>query len=144
MTTYRVIVTREDDAWLADVPALPGTQTFARNLPSLDANVREAIALTEDLPEGAETGLNIAYEYRTGDPTLDQAAAQLRADREAADRLASQVAARTDEMARDLVQNRRMSVRDAAALLAVSPQRISQIAPKAKRVGSGETTAEAA
>ncbi|BCJ65119.1 type II toxin-antitoxin system HicB family antitoxin [Polymorphospora rubra] len=64
---YRVIVTREDDAWLADVPDLPGTQTFARNLPSLDANVREAIALTEDLPEGAEVDLAISYEYRTGD-----------------------------------------------------------------------------
>jgi hypothetical protein len=42
---------------------------------------REAVALTEDLPEGAEPGLAIEYTYRTGDAELDEQAAQLRADR---------------------------------------------------------------
>lgn len=43
--TYGVIVTREDDAWLADASDVAGTRTRAKNLPSLDHNVREAIAL---------------------------------------------------------------------------------------------------
>jgi predicted RNase H-like HicB family nuclease len=56
--TYPVVVTREGDAWLADVPDLPGAHTWAKNLPGLDRSVREVIALVEDLPEGAETRLS--------------------------------------------------------------------------------------
>ena len=49
--TYRVMATREDDAWLADVPELPGAHTFARTLPALDKAVREVIVLAADLPD---------------------------------------------------------------------------------------------
>lgn len=59
--SYRVVVTRERDAWLADVPALAGAHTWAKNLPALDRNVREAIALAEDRPDGAEASLAIDY-----------------------------------------------------------------------------------
>lgn len=38
--SYRVVVTREDGAWLADVPTLDGAHTWARNLPTLDLAVR--------------------------------------------------------------------------------------------------------
>lgn len=62
---YRVVVNREDGRWLADVPDVPGTHTWAKNLVGLDASVREAIALAEDLPEGAEPELELSYEYHT-------------------------------------------------------------------------------
>lgn len=38
---YRVVVTREDGAWLADVPGLDGAHTYAHTPPALDRAVRE-------------------------------------------------------------------------------------------------------
>lgn len=131
-TTYRVIVTREDDAWLADVPDVAGTHTWARNLPRLDHDVREAIALAEDLPEGAEAGLELVYEYRTGDADMDKAATELRAERVRVDEAERRLADRTAAAAVALVR-KGMSVRDAAVLLKVSPQRISQVASRTVR-----------
>jgi hypothetical protein len=127
---YRVVVTREGGAWLAEVPELEGTHTFARNLPSLDEAVREVVAMVTDLPAGAEAGLRLAYEYHTGDAAVDEATAKLRADRERIRREEKELAERTAEVARDLVSRHSMSVRDAAALIGVAKQRISQVAPK--------------
>jgi len=129
MQTYYVVVTREDDAWLADVPDLPGTHTWAKNLPGLDRAVREAIALVEDLPDGAEPGLSLIYRYDIGDPELNAVTAHLRAERERIQREERQLSEQTAAVAAQLT-DRSMSVRDAAALLAVSPQRISQVAPR--------------
>jgi predicted RNase H-like HicB family nuclease len=42
---YRVVVTREDGRWLADVPGLEGAHTYARSLPALDQAVREVVVL---------------------------------------------------------------------------------------------------
>ena len=33
---YHVVVTRDGDGWMADVPALPGTHTWAKTLRALD------------------------------------------------------------------------------------------------------------
>ena len=127
--TYRVVVTREDDAWLADVPDLPSTHTWAKNLPGLDRSVREAIALVENLPDGAEPGLSLVYSYDIGDSELNAVTAHLRAERERIQHEERQLAAQTAAVAAQLTE-RSMSVRDAATLLAVSPQRISQLAPR--------------
>ena len=132
MKIYQVIVTREDDAWLADVPALEGTHTWAKNLPTLDRNVREAIALAENLPNGAEEGLWLTFEYQTGDPLLDVEAAEVRAARlELAER-ETRVAIRTTALIQELT-GRGYSVRDTARLAGVAPQRVSQVAPRAAR-----------
>ena len=48
---YRVVVTREDGHWLADVPSLEGAHTYARSLPTLDQAVREVVVLAADLPD---------------------------------------------------------------------------------------------
>jgi hypothetical protein len=55
--TYRVVVTRENGHWLADVPALQGAHTYARSLPALDQAVREVVVLAADLPDEAMPGL---------------------------------------------------------------------------------------
>src|SRR5260370_7544923 len=75
---YEVIVTREDDHWLADVPGLQGAHTYARSLPALDQAVREVGVLAADLPDGAMPGLVLDYDYHTGDPALDATALALR------------------------------------------------------------------
>ncbi len=123
---YRVVVTREDGAWLADVPELSGAHTYARTLAALDKAVREVIVLATELPDEAMGGLSLTWEYRTGDTTLDEQTAQLRNLRAKADELSARASASTAAMARQLVE-RGMSVRDAAVLVGVSPQRVSQM-----------------
>jgi predicted RNase H-like HicB family nuclease len=76
--TYRVVVTREDEQWLADVPELLGAHTHARSLPTLDQAVREVIVLAADLPDEAIPDLVLGYEYHTGDPELDTTALEVR------------------------------------------------------------------
>ena len=75
--TYRVVVTREDGHWLADVPSLEGAHTFARSLPTLDQAVREVVVLADDLPDEAMPVLVLNYEYHTGDASLDVTAQEV-------------------------------------------------------------------
>jgi predicted RNase H-like HicB family nuclease len=126
--TYRVIVTREDGNWLADVPELQGAHTFARSLPSLDKAVREVIVLAADLPDEAMPDLSLDYEYRTGDPRIDQDATKVRHLRAELAELESLTA----ESIRALTPE--LSVRDAGVLLGVSPQRVSQVAGRRRPV----------
>ncbi len=128
--TYRVVVTREDGHWLADVPSLAGAHTYARSLPALDHAVREVVVLAADLPDEAMPSLVLDYEYHTGDASLDATALEIRQIRRQADELAAAAAARTGRAAAELVA-KGLSVRDVAALLGISPQRVSQLAPRA-------------
>ena len=132
---YRVVVTREDDHWLADVPELQGAHTYARNLPTLDQAVREVIVLADDMPDEAMPDLVIEYDYHTGDPELDTTALEVRQLRSEADELAAAAASRTSQAVAKLVA-RGLSVRDVAALLGISPQRVSQLTAKASLPGS--------
>jgi predicted RNase H-like HicB family nuclease len=122
---YHVVVTRDGDGWRADVPALPGTHTWAKTLPALDRNVREVIGMVEDLPRSAEAALDLEMEYRTGDPVLDERAGRLRARRREQQRAAAEIASDTSELLRRFAAQ--LSVGDAAVLLGVSKGRISQL-----------------
>lgn len=129
--TYTVIVTREDDHWLADVPDLEGAHTYARTLPALDQAVREVVVLAADRPDEDVPELRIDYHYRTGDPQIDLDAAEVRTLRVRADELSATASARTSVAATALVALG-LPFRDVAAILGISPQRVSQITkPKA-------------
>lgn len=123
---YQVTVTREGDAWLADVAELEGAHTYARTLPALDRAVREVVVMATDRPDEDMPALRLAYDYRTGDPDIDVTATEIRILREQADQLAATATARTGTAAALLV-NRGFSVRDVAAILGISPQRVSQL-----------------
>lgn len=125
--TYRVRVTREGNSWLADALDLPGAHTWARSLARLDENIREAIALVEALPEGAEADLDIDYLYQIGDHELDDQATAARAERVRIEALRRELARSTEQLAQELVRRRGFSVSDAATLTGVSKQRISQL-----------------
>ena len=127
---YRVIITREDGYWLADVPSLQGAHTYARSLPTLDQAVREVVVLAADLPDEAMPDLVLAFEYHTGDASVDATTREVRQLRRQADEITAAAAARTSEAAAELVA-RGMSVRDVAALLGISPQRVSQLTARA-------------
>src|SRR5260370_38370105 len=96
---YEVIVTREDDHWLADVPGLQGAHTYARSLPSLDQAVREAVVLAAGLPDEAMPDLVLDYDYHTGDPDLDATALEVRRLRRRADELPPTASSRTGQAA---------------------------------------------
>jgi DNA-directed RNA polymerase specialized sigma24 family protein len=126
VNTYHVVVTREGVNWLADVPAVPGAHTWARNLVALDGAVREAIALADDLPDDAEAGLDLVWDYRTGDAAVDAASATLRAERTRVAAAENAVAAQTRTLVSRLV-GQGYSVRDTARLAGIAPQRVSQL-----------------
>jgi hypothetical protein len=130
MTIYQVQVTREGDQWLADVPELEGTQTYASNLTSLERYVREIIVLGADLPDEAIGELDLSWSYDVGDPLIDQAN-RLRAER--ADLAAKEkvLEQETRELAVQLTRN--YSVRDTGPLLGISHQRVSQLTPEDHR-----------
>jgi hypothetical protein len=117
---------------MADVPALPGTHTWAKTLRALDRNIREVIGMVEDLPRSAEASLDL--EYRTGDPRLDARSSKLRARRREIERNAAEVASETRELAGQL------PVSDTAILLGVSKGRIMQLQVPNPR-NTSETTA---
>ena len=123
---HQVVVTREDDVWLADIPSLAGAHTYSRTLAGLDQAVREVVVLAVDLPDDEMPHVRLDYLFHTGDPELDDVAAEVRALRTRADKLANAAAARTSSAAAMLVA-RGFSVRDVAALLGISPQRVSQL-----------------
>jgi len=92
--------------------------------------VREIVVLATDLPDEAMPTLVLDYEYHTGDDTLDTTAREVRQLRRQADELAAVAAARTGGAVAELVA-RGLSVRDVAALLGISPQRVSQLTVRA-------------
>ncbi|HEU5265595.1 MAG TPA: hypothetical protein VFU35_02800 [Jatrophihabitans sp.] len=123
--TYRVIVHREEDDWVASVEGLPAAHTDARNLVTLDTYVREVIVLADGLPDDAAVDLHLAWEYHTGDDVLDRELAALRSDRQQLDQLRSAVEGRTARFAQRLTHD--FSVRDVSALLGVSRARAQQL-----------------
>jgi predicted RNase H-like HicB family nuclease len=119
--SYHVVVTRDGDGWMADVPAIPGTHTWVKTLRALNRNIREVIGMVEDLPRSAEVSVDLDIEYRTGDPNLDSRSSQLRARRKEIERNAAEVASETRELAGQL------PVSDTAILLGVSKGRVTQL-----------------
>lgn len=111
------------------------------------ARLREAIALVEDLPDGAEADLDIDYLYQIGDHELDNQATAARAERVRIEALRRELARSTEQLAQELVRRRGFSVSDAATLTGVSKQRISQLTSARRTVKAaaraGRTAAKA-
>jgi len=123
-TSYEVIVTREDGAWLADVPAVAGAHTFARTLTGLRRSVREVIIVMDDLPDDAAVAM--VFLFDVDDETV-AAAARLGQERRAIAAREADVMAGTARSVGDLIEHG-YSVRDAAELLNITAGRVSQLA----------------
>jgi len=123
---YVIDVYREDKQWLGESRDLPAAHTFAKNLVLLDQYMREAIAVAQNLPVGAEGSLDLEYVYRDVPQFVIDAAEIGRRRRQAERDIAeANLAAR---QAAATLKSAGYSVRDAAQLLEVSPGRISQMA----------------
>ncbi len=117
---YRVNVTRERDAWLADVPDVPGAHTFARSLSALQRT---------DRPDDALDDFDLDLRYEIGDSSAAVAAARrARVEAEQAERASAEA---IRQAVAELPAS--LSVRDVAALLGVSYQRVAQVRAEATR-----------
>ena len=135
-TRYRVVVRRDPEDsrfWLADVNGLDGAHTSSRSLATLDRYVREVIVLAADLPDGVEDEIELEWQYETGDPKMDSETERLRRRRAELESANRDLAEHTSDLARQLVTVAGFSVREAAALLSVSPARIDQMVQQPKK-----------
>lgn len=129
VTTYHAVCRRSGGWWAISVPELKGVHTQARRLDQAAAMAREAIALALDADPGT-----IDVEVRPEVPALTAIA--LAARNTARDALDS--AERATATAVRALLDDGYTVRDAGALLGLSPQRISQIrAASAAPPGAG-------
>jgi predicted RNase H-like HicB family nuclease len=123
-TTYDVRVTREDGAWLADVPAVEGAHTYARSLPGLKKSVREVIILMDDLDDNADVDMRLSF-HGTDQAITD--AVKVGQQRRAIAEQEAEVMASTASSVTELIKVG-YSVRDVAELLHITAGRVSQIA----------------
>lgn len=118
-------VTRSGDWWAIEVPEVPGVFTQAKRLDKVAAVVADAVSLMEGV-DAQSVEVAIAPQLRT----------EVRRDVEKALRLKRAAAVAADEASTQLrsataeVLAEGLSVRDAAVLLELSPQRISQLSPQ--------------
>ena len=125
MNRYHVVVTREKPFWVAVVQGLPGGATESRSLALLDGEVRDLVSGLTDVDEDA---FELSWDYAAAFP--DDIAAvlvQMRAARENVERSRDEYE-RLQHDAVVGVRGQGVSMRDAAVLLNLSHQRISQIA----------------
>ena len=126
MSQFVATVSREEGKWLATVAGLEGAHTWARNLPSLEASVREVISLTLDQSPAEESLTEVSFVYRLEELNVGTAL-EVGADRRALDVEESRVNAATPAAMVTLLRAG-LSVRDVAHVFGVSAGRVSQIA----------------
>jgi hypothetical protein len=149
VTSYRVVVSREDPWWTAVAygEGLPphGAATETRTIADLDDKIRDLIVLRTD------ADLRMPYDEAAHSFELDytydlppEAAGALRDYQQSKQELAEaqdRYAERAEHAAAALTACTRASVRDVAALMGISYQRVSQIlsalrTPGMRRSGS--------
>ncbi|BCB85875.1 type II toxin-antitoxin system HicB family antitoxin [Phytohabitans suffuscus] len=118
--TYTAVCRRSGGWWAISVPELKGVHTQARRLDQAEGMARDAIALMLDVDPAT-----VAVEVR---PVLPEVVSHALDARRAA-RQAEETAERATTAAVHSLLDQGYTVRDAGALLQLSPQRISQIAP---------------
>jgi predicted RNase H-like HicB family nuclease len=129
VTTYNGDVHREGDVWVAEVREVPQAHTYGRTLRRTKEYLRDALGLVLDV---APESLDIAYHIRlsggVGDLVEAAAAARLRAEE-----VVEESRRATEDAAVALVQDAKLSRRDAAAALGLSYQRVDQLIRSTRR-----------
>ena len=127
MHEYQIEITREGRWWMVHIPAIDGLAQ-ARRLTEAPTMAREYIALDRGIPL-REINVEVTS-VRIEEPDfreLLESATQIKHIRAQANELEWESAERAREYARWLVSHG-VPVRDIAALLEISPQRVSQLA----------------
>ena len=135
VTTYRVVVSREDPWWTAVAygEGLPphGAATETRTIADLEDKIREIIVLRTDadlsLPyEKAAQSFDLNWSYDLPGEAADALRDYQQSRRHLAE-AQDQYASRAERAAVALTMTTHASVRDVAALMGISYQRVSQL-----------------
>lgn len=119
---YSATVWREPGGgWSARADDVDGAFTAGGSLSEIESNIRESIAVTLDLPRGAEDSMVVELRIR-----IDEATDGLVTETVEARRAASRASALTAD-AVQLLRGKGLSVRDVARMLDVTPGRVAQI-----------------
>lgn len=138
--TYRANLEIDGDRWLVTSPDVPGAISHGRSVEGAIANIKEAIALMEDLVEGAEATMAIQATFELHDKVLNDAVTSALKSRrvlEEAQKSAQRALAETVKLA----EQARLSLRDLAQLTGVSFQRIAQVRSQMASALEAETVA---
>lgn len=120
---YRVVFERDESGqWIARVPSVAGCHTYGRTLEQARERIREALGLWAEDADTAE----LVEEIRLPEAALE-GIRQSRRARSRAERERARATESTSEAAGVLVDDLGLSVRDAAALLGLSHQRVQQL-----------------
>ena len=122
--SYRVDAERHDGWWLLTSPDVPGAVSQVRRLAAADEHAREAIAFVLDVePDSFDV---------TVVPVLGRGLTDVVAATREAVRLAAQAqllaAEKSREVVAELIDKEHLSGAEVAAVLGLSPQRVSQLA----------------
>ena len=123
-TTYDIVVTREDRWWMIAVPAIDGL-TQARRVTEIEEMACSLIAISTDTPLTDIAVHIVAITVPTLGDILGNAR-HIEELRDEARRIEAKATEATQQFAVDLTTHG-IPVRDTAALLGLSPQRVSQI-----------------
>ena len=121
----------ESGAWIVSVPSIPGCHTYGRSLAQARRRLREALGLWIERPESVQLEEDVRLPTGAKQALRRTAAARSKAD---AERERAQQA--TAEVARFLVQDLQLGMRDAGELLGVSFQRVHQLLADQRQMGS--------
>ncbi|MGI8553728.1 MAG: hypothetical protein ACR2PL_23505 [Dehalococcoidia bacterium] len=146
---YEVVITREGNWWLADVPSIAGAHTHARTLAGLARRVREVVVLMNDLSLDALDAIELRVIFQLPE-ALTAAIQEAEEARRQCDAAQARVIEATSR-AREAIAagDSRASARDIATILRLSHQRVHQFRTRdggqqRRRKGAGSfTTARA-
>jgi predicted RNase H-like HicB family nuclease len=120
---YQVVIERDESgAWLARVPGVPGCHSHGRTLEQVRRRIREALSLWADDAAGARLVEDVRLPGKVREGIRRSRDARARAER-----ARSEAQESTAEVARLLVRDLRLGLRDAGDLLGLSYQRVQQI-----------------
>lgn len=115
--------TRSGDWWAVEVPEVDGLFTQAKRLDQIPAMVADAVALLEDVdPVSIDVDVRASL-ANDADDAIDR----VLTERSQAEAAAVAAAEGLRAVAHQLVEDERLSLRDAGKLLGVSHQRVAQL-----------------
>lgn len=117
--------TRTGGWWAISVPDADGLWTQAKRLDQVEDMAREAIGAVLDLDDDL---IEVHVQVDLDDPALDEAVANVRHLRAAAERLQQEASEQMAEAVQLLRDEAGLPMRDVAKLLGISHQRVGQIA----------------
>ena len=119
--------TLDDGTWIADVIEEPDVHGRGQTLAAAEASVRAALARALQVEEHVKVAsTDLTLQSRFTFPEADMVD-RVKRQRELARQADADADALATDAARELVKGRKMSLRDAAYLLGVTPRRIGQM-----------------